>query len=106
MKKHMSIFSALSAFPVTPANSHGQVDCNHYGRLVERLSTSNVSSIGVLGSTGCYMYLPLEQRKRALESAIEAAGDTPVVASVGAMRTSDVCELTSAHPESYNVLIR
>lgn len=89
----MSIFSALSAFPVTPADSHGQVDCNHLARLVERLAASKVSSIGVLGSTGCYMYLPLEQRRRALESAIEAAGSTPVVASVGAMRTSDVCEL-------------
>jgi len=89
----MSIFSGLSAFPVTPADTHGHVDCNHLGRLVERLAASKVSSIGVLGSTGCYMYLPLEQRKRALESAIEAAGHKPVVASIGAMRTSDVCEL-------------
>lgn len=89
----MSIFSALSAFPVTPADSSGQVDCNHFGKLVERLATRKISSIGVLGSTGCYMYLTLDQRKRALESAIEAAGNTPVLANVGAMRTSDVCEL-------------
>lgn len=89
----MSIFSGLSAFPVTPADDHGQVDCNHFGRLVERLAARNVSSIGVLGSTGCYMYLPIIQRKRALEAAVEAAGDTPVVASIGAMRTSDVCDL-------------
>jgi len=89
----VSIFSGLSAFPVTPADEHGIVDCNHLGRLVEKLAVSKVSSIGVLGSTGCYMYLSLEQRKRALESAIEAAGTKRVVASVGAMRTSDVCEL-------------
>lgn len=89
----MSIFSGLSAFPVTPADDQGKVDCKHLGRLVEKLAATKVSSIGVLGSTGCYMYLSLDQRKRALESAIEAAGATRVVASVGAMRTSDVCEL-------------
>ena len=94
----MSIFSGLSAFPVTPADYQGNVDCSHLGRLVENLVTSKVSSIGVLGSTGCYMYLSLDQRKRALESAIEAAGSTPVLASVGAMRTSDVCQL-SQHAE-------
>lgn len=89
----MSIFSGLSAFPVTPADNQGYVNCDHLARLVERLAKSRVSSLGILGSTGCYMYLPPDQRKRALEAAIEAAGDTPVVASVGAMRTSDVCEL-------------
>ena len=89
----MSIFSGLSAFPVTPADHQGKVDCEHFARLVEKLAASKVSSIGVLGSTGCYMYLSLDQRKRTLESAIEAAGATPVVASIGAMRTSDVCEL-------------
>ena len=89
----MPVLSGLSAFPVTPADHRGTVDCDHLGRLVENLAVSGVSSIGVLGSTGCYMYLSLEQRKRALESAIEAAGATPVVASVGAMRTSDVCDL-------------
>jgi len=89
----VSIFSGLSAFPVTPADSQGKVDCDHLGRLVEKLAATKVSSIGVLGSTGCFMYLSPDQRKRALETAIQAAGNTPVVASVGAMRTSDVCKL-------------
>ncbi len=94
----MSIFNGLSAFPVTPADDQGIVDCDLLGQLVERLASSEVASVGVLGSTGCYMYLSPQQRMRALESAIEAAGDTPVVAGVGAMRTSDVCELL-AHAE-------
>ncbi len=90
----MSIFSGLSAFPVTPADEQGIVDCDLMGRLVERLAARDVSSIGILGSTGGYMYLSMQERKRALESAIEAAGNKPVVAGVGALRSSDVCEYT------------
>lgn len=89
-----SIFSGLSAFSVTPADEQGIVNCDLFGRLIERLAATDVDSIGVLGSTGCYMYLSTQQRKRALESAIEAADGKPVVAGVGAFRTSDVCDLT------------
>ncbi len=83
-------FSGLSAFPTTPADENGVVDLDRFGQLIERLKRDCISSIGVLGSTGCYMYLSIKERERALKAAIEAAGDTPVIASVGAMRTSDV----------------
>ncbi len=89
----MSVFSGLSAFPVTPADDHGCVDCDALGSIVSRLAATEVTSIGALGSTGSYMYLTLQQRFKALEAIIEAAGDKPVVASVGAMRSSDVCTL-------------
>ena len=53
---------------------------------------SGVASIGVLGSTGSYMYLSSQERARALSAAIEAAGDVPLIAGIGAMRTSWVIE--------------
>ena len=92
----MTPFLGLSAFPVTPANEDGSVDTDHLQRLVSRLATSGVASIGVLGSTGSYMYLSSEERARALSAAVEAAGDVPVIAGIGAMRTSWVMEHAKA----------
>ncbi len=89
----MTLPRGLSAFPITPTDSQGRVDVAAYGKLVDRLATSGVDSIGVLGSTGGYMYLTREARRRALEAAIAAAGGrTPLIAGVGALRTDDaVC---------------
>lgn len=92
----MTPFNGLSAFPVTPADEDGRVDTDHLQRLVARLAASGVASIGVLGSTGSYMYLSSEERARALRAAIEAAGDAPVIAGIGAMRTSWVIEHAKA----------
>ena len=86
----MELFAGLSAFPVTPADEDGRVDCDHLGRLIGRLRLDGISSIGVLGSTGGYMYLSTSERDRALHAAVEAAGETPVLAGIGALRTSDV----------------
>lgn len=94
----MSIFSGLSAFPVTPADEQGVVDCDFLGRLVERLAVKDVSSVGVLGSTGGYVYLSMQERKRAVECAVEAAGNKPVVVGIGALRASEVYEL-AGHAE-------
>lgn len=84
------MLTGLSAFPLTPYDDAGVVDADLMGRFVARLAGSGVSSIGVLGSTGSYMYLSSDQRERALRAAVEAAGDTPVLAGIGALRTSDV----------------
>lgn len=84
------MLSGLSALPLTPMDLDGVVDTDHLGRLVARLAGSGVDSIGVLGSTGSYVYLSADQRARAISAAVEAAGDIPVLAGVGALRTSDV----------------
>lgn len=84
------MLAGLSAFPLTPMDADGVVDTDHLGRLVARLAASGIESIGVLGSTGSYMYLSPEQRARAISCAVEAAGDIPVLAGIGALRTSDV----------------
>ena len=86
----MTLFAGLSAFPVTPTDAEGRVDCDLLGRLIENLLCDGVSSIGVLGSTGGYMYLSTAERDRALRAAVEAAGSMPILAGVGDIRTSNV----------------
>ena len=84
------MLAGLSAFPLTPMDDQGVVDTDHLGRLVARLAGAGVASIGVLGSTGSYMYLSCAERARAVAAAVEAAGNVPVLAGIGALRTSDV----------------
>ncbi len=86
----MTPFSGLSAFPVTPTDGHGRVDTDHLQKLTRRLNRDGVSSIGVIGSTGGYMYLSADERARAIRAAVEAAGTTPVIAGIGDMRTDAV----------------
>lgn len=86
------MFSGLSAFPLTPMSEHG-LDEAAFVRLIERLVTANVDSIGVLGSTGNYAYLTMAERARVVRLAVEHAGNIPVVAGIGALRTRDVLTL-------------
>ncbi len=89
-----SIFSGLSAFPLTPASADGIVDTEAFARMLDRLVEAGVDSIGVLGSTGTYAYLDRNERSRALAAAVETvAGRVPLIAGIGAMRTSWVLEL-------------
>ncbi len=66
-----SPFHGLSAFPITPADQGGRVDRETLGNLIERLCEADVDSIGLLGSTGTYAYLTWEERRRAVETAVE-----------------------------------
>lgn len=89
-----SIFSGLSAFPLTPADKDGVIDVGALGHLVDRLAGSGVDSIGLLGSTGTYAYLDRTERSRAVAAAVEAAaGRVPLIVGVGALRTSWSIEL-------------
>lgn len=92
----MSYLSGLSAFTLTPFNSAGVVDIDHLQRLVARLAATDIDSIGVLGSTGSYMYLNGAQRARAIEAAIEASGDKPILAGIGDLRTDRIIEHTAS----------
>ncbi|QEL22340.1 dihydrodipicolinate synthase family protein [Bosea sp. F3-2] len=89
-----SIFRGLSAFPLTPADADGVVDTEAFARMLDRLVAAGVDSIAVLGSTGTYAYLERSERSRALAAAVETvAGRVPLIAGIGAMRTSWVREL-------------
>ena len=83
-------FTGLSAFPLTPFTSGGEVDEAAFVGLIDRLVMAGVDSIAPLGSTGSYAYLSREERARVARVAVEAAGDVPVMVSVGAVRTRDV----------------
>lgn len=90
----MTFAQGLSAFPITPADEAGRVDTTALRGLVARLVAAGVDSIGLLGSTGIYMYLTREERRRALEATVdEVAGRTPIIAGIGALRTDDTIRL-------------
>lgn len=90
----MIVKNGLCAFPVTPADDAGRIDVPALRKLVARLVSTGVDSIGLLGSTGIYMYLSRDQRRLALETAVdEAAGRTPIVAGIGALRTDEAVAL-------------
>ena len=69
-----AMFHGLSAFPITPADPRGHVDADALVRLMERLATARVDSVGLLGSTGTYAYLHRAERRRAVEAAAGCLG--------------------------------
>ncbi|WP_291837028.1 dihydrodipicolinate synthase family protein [Brevundimonas sp.] len=85
----MALFSGLSAFPITPMTPEGGVIVPDLQRLVRRIEAGGADSIGLLGSTGTYMFLSRDERRRAVAAAVEAAGSVPVMVGVGALRTDE-----------------
>ncbi|MFD3445183.1 dihydrodipicolinate synthase family protein [Microbacteriaceae bacterium 4G12] len=83
------MLTGLSAFPLTPIRDD-QVDLPAFERLVTRLVAAEVDSITVLGSTGSYAYLDLDERREVAHAAIDYAAGTPVIVGIGALRTSQV----------------
>ncbi|MGJ9374268.1 dihydrodipicolinate synthase family protein [Nesterenkonia sp. CF4.4] len=86
------MFTGLSAFPHTPLRDDA-LDEPAYAGLIERLAAAGVDSITALGSTGSYMYLDREERRRAAQTAVQHAGEVPVMVGIGALRTSQVHRL-------------
>ncbi|ANP89848.1 hypothetical protein BA011_29565 (plasmid) [Rhizobium leguminosarum] len=70
----MSLFKGLSAFPITPADASGRVDRAALAMLLQRIVDAGADSIGLLGSTGAYAFLTRDERKRAIETAVETVG--------------------------------
>lgn len=59
-----------------------------------------MDSIGALGSTGSYMYLDRQERRRVAETAVRHAGSVPVIVGIGALRTSHVRALADDAQEA------
>lgn len=94
MSEISGLFRGLSAFPITPSDASGRVDVEGLSRLLVRLADAKVDSVGLLGSTGSYVYLSRVERRRAVEAAREAVGGrVPVMVGVGAMRTDEAMAL-------------
>lgn len=85
----MALFSGLSAFPITPMTSEGEVIAPDLQRLIRRIEAGGADSIGLLGSTGTYMFLNRDQRRRAVAVAVAAVASIPIIVGVGAMRTDE-----------------
>ncbi|KAB1950092.1 dihydrodipicolinate synthase family protein [Brevibacterium linens ATCC 9172] len=85
----MSLFTGLSAFPLTPLKDD-RLDEDAFVGLIERLVLAGVDSITALGSTGSYAYLDTDERARVAQLSSESALDIPVFIGVGALRMRDV----------------
>lgn len=84
----MTLFTGLSAFPLTPTDDAGCLNPDLLGQFLERIVAAGADSVGLLGSTGGYAYLAPEERKRTLRAAMECvAGRTPLIVGVSALRT-------------------
>ena len=90
----MTLFTGLSAFPLTPRDAAGRVMTQTLHAMLDRVMAARPDSIGLLGSTGGYAYLAAEERKRVLRLALErVAGRVPVVVGVGALTTDEAVDL-------------
>jgi 4-hydroxy-tetrahydrodipicolinate synthase len=99
IQKENQVFSGLSAFVLTPMNENSinEVD---FVKLVDRVCLAGVDSIGVLGSTGNYAYLTLNERMHLTALAVRHAGKVPVIAGISALRTRDVLSLAKEAQEA------
>lgn len=87
-------FTGLSAFPLSPVDDRGRVMGDRLGQFLNRIATAGADSIGLLGSTGGYVYLTGDQRRRILRIAVESvAGRVPLIVGVGAMTTETATAL-------------
>lgn len=85
----MTLFSGLAAFPITPMTPAGEVIDHDLRHMVRRIEEAGADSIGLLGSTGTYMFLSREERRRAVAAAVGAVTSIPVIVGVGALRTDE-----------------
>ncbi len=89
----MSPFAGLSAFPITPATPDGRVIADDLRGVLQRIARGGADSVGLLGSTGTYMFLDREERRRAVAIAVETLASTPVIVGIGALRTDEAQRL-------------
>ncbi len=88
----MSIFTGLSAFPLTPLRD-GRPDQAAFVGLIARLHRAGVDSISILGSTGCAPYLSQQERAEVTRWAVATAEGIPVVVGISALSTREVIRL-------------
>jgi 4-hydroxy-tetrahydrodipicolinate synthase len=85
---------------ITPFTADGAaIDTDALAAIVERLIGAGVAGLVPGGSTGEFTTLTHAERRRLIETTVEAAaGRVPVVAGTGALSTSETVEL-SVHAE-------
>ncbi len=94
MNKKPDWFKGIFPALVTPADDRGTVDESAYRELV-RFVMPHVHGLVPVGTTGEFVYLTTEEKKRAIEIALdEASGQVPVVAGTGCASTRETIALT------------
>ena len=84
------IYSAL----ILPTNADESVNYDALRRLVRMQLADGVEGFYCCGSSGEGLLLTLDERKRIVETVLdEVAGQVPVIAHIGTIRTADVIEL-------------
>lgn len=89
------MFTGLSAFPITPFKNES-IDFKALEALITNLTAAQVDSICAMGSTGLYPYLSRSELNQVAKVTVESAGNTPVMAGIGALRTLDVLKNAEA----------
>jgi len=86
----MKMFHGLSAFPLTPIDSQGNLIKDALEAFLTRIHEAGADSIGLLGSTGGYAFLTREQRQHTVKTAVNhIGGKIPLIVGVGALRTDE-----------------
>lgn len=94
----------MSAFPLTPLNQ-GRINFRELTSLIKHIDGTGATSIGVLGSTGSYMYLTTAQRTNVLRCAADST-DLPVIAGISDLTLENVLKHTaSAHKAGASALM-
>lgn len=88
------LFSGISAPQLTPFYDDGEVNYTEYTRLTRFLAEGGVKSIFVCGTTGEFVNLTIEERKRLLTAAKEGAGtECRILYNITALNLRDIEEL-------------
>jgi len=94
MGKKPAWFKGIFPALVTPFRSDGSLDEEAYRELI-RFLLPHVDGFLAAGTTGEFVYLSSEERKRVIEITLEeAGGKVPVIAGTGAPSTRETLELT------------
>lgn len=89
-----TMFSGISAPQLTPFYDDGEVNYEEYTRLTCFLADGGVDGIFVCGTTGEFVNLTMDERKRLLLAAKKGAGDNcRILYNVTAMNLKDIDEL-------------
>lgn len=87
-------FKGIYAALMTPYAENGTVNYTEIKKLVRYLIGKGIDGFYVCGSTGEAFVLTQEERKRILETALEANnGEKKVIAHVGQISTDQACDL-------------
>ena len=89
------MFTGLSAFPITPFRDE-KLDFKAFEVLITNLTQAKVDSICAMGSTGLYPYLSRNELCQVAKATVEMAGNIPVMAGIGSLRTLDVLKNAEA----------